>query len=375
MKITKSNYYKHLIIYFFALIFLFYVLKTIGIREAKWQHLLLFIAYIPIVFLFKKVQIYPLFLFSWFVTYSVVISLLSYSVLSSITYFIVFSFIFLMLNLILSSRIIVSIFYLKLTSILLMSIPLFSVVNQLIGLNWYQPFSINISVLDFYWAATFPFLFLNLNRWYRVALLVFSVILAIMHDADAVVLIIPFVVIMSYLEKYQFVRYLVIHFSKNVFIYLFVVSVASMIFVELYFNLDIESLLNQKGTLKAEGVGYHKRLALIYEGFYFSMQNFIFGVGYGIDNYFNYAGGEVTNAPQFFPFTIIIYSGVVGFFIITLMLSTVYKQILRNSQYEYAMSLSLFGFFLMILIHEYLFNPLSMFSLITLAFFSHYPKK
>jgi len=256
-----------------------------------------------------------------------------------------------------------------------MSIPLFSVVNQLIGLNWYQPFSINISVLDFYWAATFPFLFLNLNRWYRVALLVFSVILAIMHDADAVVLIIPFVVIMSYLEKYQFVRYLVIHFSKNVFIYLFVVSVASMIFVELYFNLDIESLLNQKGTLKAEGVGYHKRLALIYEGFYFSMQNFIFGVGYGIDNYFNYAGGEVTNAPQFFPFTIIIYSGVVGFFIITLMLSTVYKQILRNSQYEYAMSLSLFGFFLMILIHEYLFNPLSMFSLITLAFFSHYPKK
>ena len=308
-----------------------------------------------------------------FFCYGIITSLLSFDILTSIIYVVAFIVIMLPVTLISNVKDInVSANTLSTYSLyFIIVVPFFSLLNLFIGKSYFFPFTINISVLDTIWAGLFPIALHNNTLLKKIIILISSLATAYFHDADAVYVLIIFYFLMVKLLNFNFFSRVLSFLVRDMFTKLMLVYVLAMIILNYYFPSDGILLEGLREDFRGDGIGYFKRLALIIQGYYFASENFIFGVGFGVENYIKASSGLVHNTPQILFLTMNIYAGIIGMFLMFRLIdrSLRINETLIPVEGKRTICISIVMFFLMISLHEYLFNPIVMFALIFITTF------
>lgn len=373
--LNKKNYIGFVILFLMLFVFLFYILKTIGFGDSKWQIILFIFCYLPSFYLFKqrldKLSLY-IFLTSIFVF--LFVSFLAHEFLVSVYYFVTYIFLIYVPIVILTNNIKVDEFYkikcVNRLSFFILSIAGYSIINIVIGLDYRFPFTVNSSIIDLIWAAIYPVCLFNSKIKMKFLLFFVSILIAILHDADALVVLNFLVVIYSVVPNNKITNKIVIFLGKYYFIILCVLYSVFMLYMNQtigHEGIYIDGIIPQ---LKGEDVEYYKRIGLIIQGYYFSQANILFGAGFGVENYLVESNFSVSNTPQILPLTINIYGGLISVILMLSLLSRIFYLAIVSSNYSKSLSLSCFFVGLMFTIHEYVFNPMAMVVILIISLFS-----
>lgn len=164
----------------------------------------------------------------------------------------------------------------------------------------------------------------------------------------------------------------ILKFFKQVIISIIMINFSVLIFGIIFFrgiNLNIDSSQN---SLLA--YVFNKRFRMIYDALINLGQTkrFLFGYGFGFENYILSANTQYNNTPQFLILTLCVYGGIIFalifflfYYITFIRLTSFYK---NNKRLSYLISSYFFMMIFMLSFHEYFSNPLIYLSFVIFLF-------